>query len=347
MNNVKVIVTDKEQIDSYKENKALNQSVLKNIQYGINYFTKKLEEQQDIISQWAKIGSAVDCIITKGEEAFQDEYYVSQLTKMPSDTEIQIINSVLNQVNTFNSNDDSELKELNKYSLYILAALNEFNYQSRWKDDTRINKILENCTEYWEELRLASHKTILTKEESEIIRSAINRIQASPIFDDIYKDADEVYFQYPIYFEYKNIACKGLCDIVKIKFDEEAKIITAKIYDLKTTSSPLIQFNKSIEKFRYDIQAQFYIYGLKQHLKTIYSDYNIIIEPFSFIVVSITDESLACKFTLSDEYYANLYQNDDFSTVFEMLDLYKYHFIDTKQVTDDMIIVKSNYDVTL
>ena len=83
-----LIIGTKKQIQQYREHPGMNQSTLKNVQYGLSYFLKKQDEEGPIAS--FERGSAVDTILTGNEGDFKDLYYISALEKKPSDKEMEI-----------------------------------------------------------------------------------------------------------------------------------------------------------------------------------------------------------------------------------------------------------------
>lgn len=99
-------------------------------------------------------------------------------------------------------------------------------------------------------------------------------------------------FQTSIQEELCNLPCKGLLDIIDI--DEENK--TMRVVDLKTTSKPIYNFQKSILDYRYDIQLAFYTDLLKK--SPISKGYGIL-NP-RFVVINTDAMEPPIVFELSD-----------------------------------------------
>lgn len=99
-------------------------------------------------------------------------------------------------------------------------------------------------------------------------------------------------FQTSIQEELCNLPCKGLLDIIDI--DEENK--TMRVVDLKTTSKPIYNFQKSILDYRYDIQLAFYTDLLKK--SPISKGYGIL-NP-RFVVINTDNIEPPIVFELSD-----------------------------------------------
>ena len=269
-----------DQIKDYYERAEVNQSSLKVIlNDGIQVFIQQQNElikQDDLYYEEKRhfvIGQAVDTFITNGEDEYNRKYYSSRLTKKPSDTIMSIVrmtfdNAYRNFI-TLNGEDaksegnidDEELQEL------LIQSITEHNYQSNWKLETKINKIVQEGSLYWNELIEAQGKQILSEEEENIIKAIINSILTHKHTSHLFKDSDEVdiIFQLPLFFEYEGISCKALLDMVIINHSSK-KIIPI---DIKTVGDYVLRFNRAIQKRRYDIQGAFYTYGIEKNKESI------------------------------------------------------------------------------
>lgn len=287
-------------LEDYYNSPRLSQSKLKLLLSGVKAFTEIkepelfFEEKQCFI-----IGSAVDCLVTRGTQQFEQEFYVSKLENKPSDTVKSIINEVfyksgitLEQIGLFAPN-------FSDYTQLILESCNSHNYQSNWKDDTRINKILENY-EYWNELVESNGKTILTTEDESLINKIVlNLLQNdnTKYYFTTFAEEKEIVNQLHINFEIEGVECKALLDGVIVNTEEK----TLEPFDIKTTSDRIINFPKSVRKFGYFIQASFYTEALKQWKARhkIYKDYKI--KNFMFVVSSLLEPESPMLFKCTDD----------------------------------------------
>lgn len=279
-------------IEEYYNNPRLSQSKLKLLLSGPKAFNEVkepelfFEEKKHFI-----IGGAVDCLLTQGEEIFNKNYYVSTLNEKPSDTIKSIIQEVFSVVI-----EPTEI--LSNHRDAILIACNNHNYQSNWKDDTRVNKICENYL-YWLELLNSRGKTILSQEEYILIDSIVQSFKTHPVseslfnFDELNK---EIFYQFPIYFEFEGVEMKALLDIVII--DHINKEVD--IYDIKTIGDEVINFYKSYSRNRYDIQAITYREAMRYYLSK-NGMFKYKIKPFKFIVESTINIGNPCIFEMSEE----------------------------------------------
>lgn len=335
-------------IEEYYKNPALNQSSLKLLEIDPKKFFEEqeqklfFEEKQHFI-----IGNAVDCLLTR-PESFNDEFYISELKNKPSDTVKSIIKETFDLVS---SNIKEEIIEVNfyKYSSFVLEACNNHNYQKTWKDETRVNKILENW-EYWEEIVKSKDKTILTVEDYKLIQHIVFNFENSDVTKDIFSTKTEegkieVFKQFAIFFNFADVDCKALLDILIINHDKKEVYI----YDIKTTSDLLSNFPKIAERNRYDIQCAFYYEAVNKYLiqKDLF-DYEI--KGFSFLVESSVDPIQPVIFKATPEFrIRGLWgQHDTYKNrkgIIELISDYKFYLENGFKLNRE--IVENNYILEL
>ena len=293
-----LIISTKQQIDDYFNNPALGQSSLKSLIGGLDSFLTNREETPKMFYEEKGhfiIGSGVDCILTGEEGQFEKEYHLSNIEKKPTDTIMSIINLVFAMVKDMAEMEEVSLEtfllnngnDLELYGECILMACNEHEYSMTWKSETRVNKVLETGKEYFKDLQNGEGKQILDQEQyfkiNDIVMSLKTNSVTAPYFNrqeqEITNNTD-FYYQLPIYFTYKEIACKALLDLVCVYKDEEGSIIAILPIDLKTMGGKTIQFNGSLVYRRYDIQAAWYTLALQNFFGVEK------IRPFTFIVES-------------------------------------------------------------
>jgi exodeoxyribonuclease VIII len=95
-------------------------------------------------------------------------------------------------------------------------------------------------------------KTIVTRDEAAIITGCFKSCE--PLMEQCIFDDDSI--EMSMFWERDGIACKGRPDMVATINGELC------IVDLKTTSD-IRQFENAFYRFRYDVQAAWYQYGLK------------------------------------------------------------------------------------
>ena len=287
-------MSNRKETQDYYNNLALSQSELKLLLDDPKKFKEFKDKQAQGVqenSEDAKhflLGSAVDCMLTSTD--FLEEFHVSSLENRPSDNVRNIINSVFSMAIQKGNN-----REFTNFKSEILEACNNFEYYPNWKDETRVNKILENY-QYWNDLVLSEGKKVLSAEEYLTVRNVVASIKNHKFTREYFRKAGselEIVYQLPIFFNHKTLDCKALLDMVIFNHSDK----TIQPIDIKTTSGRTVHFPTSFRKYRYDIQAAWYTLALEYYI--FYSNYTIL--PFKFIVESTTDIGRPLVFTCSKE----------------------------------------------
>ena len=276
-----------EEVIEYFADGSANQSYLKQLIKGVEH----LEEKEEVLYFKEKghflFGSAVDVWITQGKANYDKQYYESG-GKKPSDSIMSMVRMVFDSLLNANQEVPGEhLIDVN--SGYIVAALDYHKYQSRWKPETRINKVVEEGALYFEELKESHGKTILSAEESNVVWKIVMSLQTHKYTERFFKDDKnmDIFYQVPIYFMTSDVPCKALLDMVIVNHTEK-KVFPI---DIKTLGGFTSEFPWSVKSRGYNFQAAFYteaLLELKERMaRTIkgfpdISEYQIM--PFKFIV---------------------------------------------------------------
>lgn len=328
----------------YFENEAISQSKLKLLMGNPKAFIT-VEEPEAYFEEKTHfiIGSGVDCMLTQPLEEFQRIYHISNLENKPTATIKSIVNEVFDVVKEqFEVSEIGAISDLYYKPIILQACINQ-EYQVRWLDDTRINKIIE-ASDYWEDLKMAYGKQVLSHEEHTLISSIVMSIKTNEATAPYFIESNDVIIMYqlPIYFEFEEVSCKALLDMIRINLSSK----TIEPIDLKTLGDYTLNFPKSMRMRRYDIQGAFYTEALKhwKEQNPEYRDFEIL--PFKFIVESTIDVGTPLVYTcdpslldvgkngieilfLSGEdkdankvYYGKMREVLGFT---QLIDLYKYH----------------------
>lgn len=282
-------ITSREKIEEYRQSSALGQSQLKKLLVGMDEFLKEDTEKQSLPMI---IGSAVDTILTGNEEDFDNLFHVTSFSK-PSDLVASIIETVYNRVNDKNSDLESNIPLLEE-------AIIDFNYQNNWKMETKVNKLLE-FSGYYQELQLSENKTVLSEEQKTLVDNIVDSLRTNPVtskyFSRLPTNNVDVYLQLPIYWDYRDVHCKSLLDIVFVYKDNEGNIDHITPIDLKTYSGRTVDFLNAVKLRRYDIQAASYTLAVAKYFNVFPSK----VDNFLFVVESTTDIGHPVVFTVSPE----------------------------------------------
>lgn len=288
----------------YFEHPGLNQSALKDILSGPAAFKKENEnplyyEEKDTLV----VGEGVDTLLTEGVDEFRDKFHVSTLSNIPSQMEMSITNYVFD-------NNSSEGK-LEMFPDLIITACEAHEWQSKWKEETKVKKIVEKCSDYYDELIASKGKQVLNVIQKQTVEDVANSLRFHQHTKD-YFDIDEavkdnpdieVVYQGAIFFEYKGVACKALLDKYIVNHGTET-LTFGKIelpgqsilpLDIKTTAGYANMFPAVAKSLRYDIQAAWYTLALSKK----YPHYRIL--PFKFIVESTKFVGVPRVYTVTNE----------------------------------------------
>ena len=262
---------------TYRADSALSQS---NISKFVREGFDKLETLFDKVETPSLVfGSAVDAIITGGQEEFDKQFMVAEFPSISDN--LQTIAKIL-----FDRYSDT-YRSISDIDDEILAKVGEeCNYYAGDKyKKTRVKKIKEECQEYYTIMYSAKGKKIINTETYDKVCQCVKALRTSPATSKYFgDDTDDFQHFYQLKFKMPidDFEVRGMLDLVIVDH------INKTIYpiDLKTSSTPEWEFFRSFIKWRYDIQARLYWkilrYNLDQHPE--FKDYEV--ADFTFIVVN-------------------------------------------------------------
>lgn len=273
-------ITSKEDVDKYFATDALSQSELKYLLKGYPYYLKRKEEPFKATESML-IGSAVDCILTGEEGQFKEEYYILTTPK-PTEKVLEIIDAVAEELIFL---EETSTVELLDHTTILEGKIEAFKYQSRWKMETRVTKILDEGSEYFKAKVASIGKKVISPEQwntiTQVVTSLRTHVRTAHFFQD--ECTFEIEFQKPIFFKYEGLDCKALLDFAILVRDAKGEVVEVLPYDLKTTYESTVNFPNIVRNFRYDIQAAWYSLALKEEYP------KATIKNFTFVVESTTN----------------------------------------------------------
>lgn len=258
--------------NSYLENKALNQSLLKKILVHPSLFLKRLQEQEgseipddDEPSENIMIGDACDLILTQGEDKFYEQFVVTDLVKPTGQ-----VGDYAWHLFTTGSPELAYAKTGAKISHDVLKV-----------------KFQKDGQDYYEFLCNNRGKKVLTSEQFIKVQSVVDSLRYNDFVKHYFSQPEDTenLYQVELNFTYDGEACKGLMDLVHI--NHKKKLIFP--VDLKVTESPTDNWEWIFWKMGYYFQASFYSYGLHESPPEKIKDLQekgYSIAPFSFVVES-------------------------------------------------------------
>jgi hypothetical protein len=191
-----------------------------------------------------------------------NEEFVS-FEKMPGEAIKAIIEAYVEQQLLWNI---KEFK-IDSDKALLLQLIREHGYYNNRKDDTVLDGVIKEGREYSDFLLQNAGKTVVSWEWMAIIEKIEANTCREPIRNLLYPEevlSQEVMTEKEIYFdlELKNFErrlqsfdCKAKLD--RLIVDHEKR--SFKLVDIKSTGTPLEQFHKSVEKYKYYRQLSFYV----------------------------------------------------------------------------------------
>lgn len=264
---------------TYREDKALSYSTL--AKFAREGFHKLDTLFDKVESPSLLFGSAVDALITGGQEEFDNNFMVADFPTLTESVE-KIVKSLFNQyhetyktINDIPDNNIIETTEIEKY-------------QKNWKPETRAKVIREQGAEYYTLMYLAGTKKIVDTATKELVDNAVEALKTSNATKFFFTENNPFDNRYERYYQLKfKSTIDGIdfrCMADEILIDHQDKIIYP--VDLKTSSHFEDEFHKSFLQWRYDIQARLYWRIINDNIKK--DDYfkQFTLADYQFIVVN-------------------------------------------------------------
>lgn len=267
--------------EQYRMDTALSYSTLAKFErQGFNDLDKLFDKVE---SPSLTFGSAVDSIITGGQEEFDSRFMVAEFPPTP-DSIIKIVKQLFAEYGkeeacrTFDNIPNINAK--------LLLLAEDFNYQPNWKPETRVKVIKEKGTDYYNLLYIAGDRTILDTSTYQDVCNAVEALRNSESTSYYFANNNpfepniERLYQLKFKGKFENIPVKCMLDEVIVNYEDR----TILPIDLKTTKS-VITFNHSFYQWGYFIQAQLYTYILEQNIKNdnYFKDFKVL--NYKFIAV--------------------------------------------------------------
>lgn len=279
--------------EEYRADPALSYSTLARYEReGFNNLDKLFDR---IETSSLTFGSAVDSIITGGQEEFDERFMVAEFPSMP-DSIVKIIKSLYKQyAGTYRS-------LLNIPDNSIIRETEDQNYQMNWKPETRAKVIREKGTDYYNLLFVAGDRCIIDTQTYQNVVNAVRVLKESSSTklyfadDNPFEPDIERLYQLKFKGEFDGITYRNMADLIIVNHKEK----WVKPVDLKTSSHTEWDFYKSFVDWRYDIQARLYWSIIRQNMDKdeYFKDFKLL--DYDFIVVNkrtLTPLVWNCPFT--------------------------------------------------
>lgn len=263
---------------TYRADPALSYSTLAKFdREGFNSLSKLFTS---IDTPSLTFGSAVDSIITGGQEEFDSRFLVAEFPVIASSI-IKILKALFEANPTCRSL--SQISDVD-----IIRETEIQGYQLNWKPETRAKVIKEKGEAYFSFLSLASDKTILDTATFNSIQNTVHALRTSkptriyfepnnPFQPDI-----ERFYQLKFKATFRGVTYRSMADLILVDYKNK-KVIPV---DLKTSGHPEWDFYKSFVTWSYDIQARLYWANIRQNMDKdpYFKDFEL--EDYRFIVAN-------------------------------------------------------------
>ena len=267
--------------EEYRADPALSYSTLSRFdREGFN----KLDSLFDKIETPSlTFGSAVDSIITGGQEEFEDRFFVADFPDTP-DSIIQIVKALFNEFSVTHRTLESIPNE------EVIGFASRFNYQNNWKPETRAKVIKEKGFDYYNLLYLSQDKVILNTETYQDVCKAVDALKTSEATKFYFVDNNPFEPNIERFYQLKFKATLNGIDY-RCMFDELVVFSDTKEIqplDLKTSCKKLDRewdFPTHYIEWNYQMQNRLYVRILQDVISKddTYKDYKIL--PYKDIII--------------------------------------------------------------
>lgn len=263
---------------TYRQDSALSYSTL--AKYERDGYDK-LDSLFDSISTPSLTeGSMVDCLITGSVEEFNEQFYVADFPSI-GDKELQVVTYLYNQYKGLYTS----LEEIP--ATYILEAVNAYDFQKNWKDETRIRVITERCSTYYTLKIQAGSKIVVSMDTMYKVQAMVRALRESPATCGYFADNDEMspirrYYQLKFKATLDGVDYRCMMDECIVDY-EKREIIPI---DLKTSHKKEWHFEDSFMQWEYMIQARLYAAILKANIEKDEYFKDFTMRNYRFIVVN-------------------------------------------------------------
>lgn len=244
------------ELNQYRKDPSLSQSFLKQV---LANDTTQIKQTVPMI-----IGSLLDAKLTSPH--LVEDLFHRGIVKRPSETIKGFIDDLYAKELDLQDREGTQIYNLEEYKEYLIFAARQANYQPRWGDDAIWNAISKEGNDYWNELKEAQGKVIITDDEwqkTEIVTSLTLSSSVTGKYFIDQKNVD-IYYQYPMYWKYGSFSLKGLADLIVVEHETN----TVYLIDIKSTTSKKIEDWFSVARSKmYPFQMSFYEHGLHSKLK--------------------------------------------------------------------------------
>lgn len=294
--------------DVYRKDPALSYSILARFERGGFKSLPTLFDKIETPS--LTFGSAVDTLVTGGEEEFNNKFVVADFPVLP-ESYTNLIKLIFDTYGKeYNSIEEIPDKD-------VLVLVETAKFQRNWKPETRVKVIKEKGGEYYKLLFISQDKTLIDSNLHSQVLKCVEALKTAPSTkfwlqsDDFFNEDIERLYQLKFKAVFNDIPYRCMLDLIVVDYKNK----TIQPIDLKTSWSPEYEFYHSYMKWGYHIQSRLYwrILNFITREDAYFKNFSVL--PFKFIVVCKEAPNPLvwdCPFS---QYYQTLYVGRDFKTL--------------------------------
>lgn len=263
----------------YREDPALSQSTL--ARFAREGFNKLDSLFDKVDTPSLTFGSAVDALITGGQEEFDANFIVAEFPPL-KDSVVKMVRELFNRY----SEQYRTIEDIPTDS--IIAVSKKLAFQLNWKPETRAKVVKEQGSEYYTIMYAALGKKILDTETKNQVDAAVRALKESESTkfyfapNDPFDDSVQRFYQLKFKATFLGIDYRCMSDLIVVDHNNK----TIQPIDLKTSSHTEWDFYESFIQWDYQIQARLYWRIIKYNLSLHDGFKDYVLLPFKFIVVN-------------------------------------------------------------
>lgn len=274
-----------------------------------------LEDREETDS--LTFGSAVDTLITEGEEQFNKKFKV--LDNNFTGKSKEVLDCVSTMLIERNKTIDAAIEDDSIINCFYAAFVDVDFYSNRTVESKLrmffTDGVIDSAVKEYIKSKTEDDYTIISNDTLEDVLKTVNALKYDKFIGIVFATDDGLdrIYQAKFVTTINGVEYKFMFDLLII--DHSHKVIMP--FDLKTTSKPEYRFPESFLKWRYDIQARLYCQGLNQIVQHSREWAGYKVKPMKFIVVnknSLTPLMFEFEdsFTKGDIQYGNTVLEDPF-----------------------------------
>lgn len=230
-------------------------------------------------------GSCADTLLTDGEKAFADKYFISDMPKI-SPTSEPIVKEIYS---TFH-NAYTNINDIPDDSLMPILSQAGYKGNTNWGTKAKCDAIRKDGAQYYQTMFMAGDKTIVSQNMYNKVFACVRALKDSPATKMYFADNDpysdiERFYQLKFKGSLGGVDYRCMMDLAVVNHKEKYIIPC----DLKTSAHREYDFPESFTQWMYMIQARLYWRLLRQAMDNddYFKDFEL--QDYRFIVVNNID----------------------------------------------------------